>query len=217
MFVVFIKALLVGFLASIPLGPVGILCIQKTLSKGKYSGLLTGLGAALADTVYASMALLSLAFIQNWLAEKKLWVMLVGGIIIMFTGLRIAMRDPLKQFRLRHKGESGSSGRYISELIQGLAINITNPGTVVLLLGCFALVKLNLDKPMQHMPAAALTGVFLGAALWWFALSTLINIFRSKFRLRTIMYINRISGIILAALGFISAVDGIYMMIVPGL
>ena len=94
-----VQGFIVGIGASIPLGPLGILCVQKTLSKGRNSGLITGLGSAASDTFYAGISLLGLAFIQNLIKEQKDWIMLIGGIIIVLIGIKIYLTNPLKQVK----------------------------------------------------------------------------------------------------------------------
>lgn len=204
----FLKALIVGLGASIPLGPVGILCIQKTLSKGRNSGFSVGLGSSIADTFYASLALLSLAFIQSWLYENKLWVMIVGGIIIALFGIRIALKNPVKQIRQPKQGTK----KHVQDLLQGLLFTITNPGSLVLLLALFAFVRIDINQHENHTVSVLLAGVFTGTLTWWSILSTSINAFRKKFRLRQLLYINRISGTVIAVLGLISTMEGIYRM-----
>ena len=93
------KGIIVGIGASIPLGPLGVLCVQKTLSKGRNCGLITGLGASVSDTFYAAISLLGLAFLQNIIDQNMDWVMLLGGIVIAFIGVKIFKTNPIKQIR----------------------------------------------------------------------------------------------------------------------
>ena len=96
------KGFIVGLGASIPLGPLGVLCVQKTLSKGRNCGFITGLGASVSDTFYAAISLMGLAFIQNLIDENIDWVMLFGGFVIMFIGVKIYLTNPIKQIRQKH-------------------------------------------------------------------------------------------------------------------
>jgi threonine/homoserine/homoserine lactone efflux protein len=206
----FIKAIIVGLGASIPLGPLGIMCIQKTISKGRNSGFSIGLGSSLADVFYATIALFSLSFINDFIDQNRPWVMLIGGVIIFFIGLNIAVSNPVRQIR-QPKKSNGS--KHAQEVLQGFAVTISNPGALVLLLGFFALVGIDIgEQYTRYSVVVILAGIFLGTALWWFILSTSINIFRRKFRLRQLLWINRISGTLIALLGLISAAEGLFRL-----
>ncbi|MBQ5530361.1 MAG: LysE family transporter, partial [Bacteroidales bacterium] len=92
----FLKAILIGLAASIPLGPLGIVCIQKSLDKGRWAGFAVGVGSSIADTFYAAIALFSVSFISEFLNRNYDWVMLIGGAIILLIGLQIALKNPIK-------------------------------------------------------------------------------------------------------------------------
>lgn len=210
----FVKAIIVGLGASIPLGPVGIMCIQKTISKGRNAGFALGLGASFADTFYAMLALFSLAFVSDFInkPEHRAWIMLIGGLIICGIGINIALTNPVKQ--IRRPKQSKNSSRHIQDVLQGFAVTISNPGSLVLLLGLFAFVGINTGESYQKFTLSVLlAGVFIGTATWWFTLSTVINIFRNRFRLRQLLYMNRISGIVIAALGLISMAEGLFQIL----
>jgi len=199
----------VGLGASIPLGPLGVLCVQKTLSKGRNSGLFTGLGASVSDTFYAGLSLIGLSFVENLINENRAIVMLVGGIIIALIGLKVYTTNPIKQIR-----QKSSNKRHLEDFVEALVMTITNPGAIFLILGLFAAVGINSSDNAGNISIiTTLWGVFLGTATWWFILTTTINVFRKKFRLKQLMMINRIAGIIIAVLGIISACDGIVKLI----
>lgn len=205
MIITLLKGFIVGLGASIPLGPLGVLCVQKTLSKGRNSGLITGLGASVSDTFYAAISLLGLAFIQEIINENREWVMLVGGIIIVLIGLKIYLTNPIKQIRQKNKNK-----KHVEDFFEALFMTITNPGAIFLILGLLAAVGINIGDGVEKASVVTiLWGVFVGSAVWWFILSTTINIFRKKFRLKQLILINRISGIVIFVLGIISMCDGI--------
>ncbi|MBQ1218830.1 MAG: LysE family transporter, partial [Bacteroidales bacterium] len=124
------KGIIVGIGASIPLGPLGVLCVQKTLSKGRNCGLITGLGASVSDTFYAAISLLGLAFLQNIIDQNMDWVMLLGGIVIAFIGVKIFKTNPIKQIR-----QKKSSKSYVEDFFEAFFMTITNPGSLLLILG----------------------------------------------------------------------------------
>lgn len=210
MFIDFIKGFAVGLGASIPLGPIGIVCVQKTLSKGRNSGFISGLGATLTDIIFAGIALFSLAIIWDFINTQKDWVMMIGGIIVMLFGIKIFFTNPVKQIRQKNRG----STHYWSDFFSSFVMTITNPGAFFLILGAFAIVGIDISSgSSNYIIATILWGVFCGSALWWFALSTGINLFRRKFRLRQLLIINRVSGIIVMALGVITFFEGLYQLI----
>ncbi len=208
----FLKALLVGLTAAIPLGPLGIMCIQRTLSKGRWAGFAVGLGSSVADTFYATIALLSVSYISQFLDRNRIWVMLIGGAIVLCIGLQIALKNPIKDLRRPIAGSLSS--RRARDLLKGFLMTITNPGALVLMLGLFAFFGLDLGDG-SHPEAAGfvLGGIFLGTAAWWFLLSSGISLFRKRFRLRQIIAINRISGILIAVIGLSSLAEGLAQLI----
>ena len=207
----FIKAILIGLGASIPLGPLGIMCIQKTLSKGRWAGFAVGLGSTVADIFYASIALFSVTFINEFLDRNSSWVMLIGGIVIFLIGLQIALKNPIKDLRRPNAGEIKS--RHAQEALRGFLMTITNPGALVLMFGLFAFVRLDLTDATTSSVLLVLAGIFAGTAGWWFLLSSGINLFRKRFRLRQMLIINRVSGILIALIGLASVVEGLVQLV----
>ncbi|MFA7116621.1 MAG: LysE family transporter [Bacteroidales bacterium] len=206
----FIKGIIVGLLASIPLGPVGVLCLQRTLNKGRESGFITGMGSALADTFFAAVALLSLAFVDLFLSKYHNETLIIGGIIVLLFGVSILFKNPIKQIRRPKTSKKGLVGDFFSANF----IVITNPGALFILLGLFAFIGIDTTANETNMLLAiTLLGVFIGASSWWFLLTAIVNHFRNKFRLRQLLYINQISGIIIIVLGMISTFEGLYQII----
>lgn len=201
-----VKGFIVGIGASIPLGPLGVMCVQKTLSKGRISGIVTGLGASITDTIFATFAIVSLALIQNFVNNNETAVLFFGGLAVIAIGLKIFLTNPVKQIR-RSKGGK----KLLEDFISALIMTITNPGAVFLILGLFAFVGLNVDSTSSgEVIFAALLGVFIGTNTWWIILSTSINIFRNKFRLKQLLMINRVAGIVIMVLGFFSVAEGVW-------
>lgn len=210
MLINFLKALIVGIAVSIPLGPVGVLCIQKTISKGQLNGFSLGMGAALADLIFAAISLFSLAIVSEFLAANRAWVLIVGGAVIMVLGFRLLFKNPLALLREKKVKQTGK----LTDGVQGFVITFTNPGALVLMLSAFAFAGINpesFDVPLSMV--VLLSGVFLGEALWWFSISAIVNIFRSKFSLRGLLVMNRIAGALIAACGLVSLFEGIYELV----
>jgi threonine/homoserine/homoserine lactone efflux protein len=212
MLMIFIKGLIVGLGASIPLGPLGVLCIQKTLSRGRASGFFTGLGASVSDTFYSTISLLGLVFIEDLIDSHKAAVLMVGGVVILLIGLKIYVTNPVKQIRQKNK-----KSKHVEDFIEALAMTITNPGSIFLILAMFTAVRFNIADSAVEPRMVILTvlwGIFTGSALWWFTLSTTVSTFRKKFRLRQLIMLNKISGVIIAAIGAISFCEGVFQLIV---
>ena len=204
----FIKAIIIGLGASVPLGPVGVLCIQKTISKGKWAGFSLGLGSTLTDVFYAGAALLSLSFISAFLDSNRPWVMLVGGVIVFVVGIDIALKNPVTQLRQRNRPQAKSN--LFTEALQGFAMTVTNPGALALMIGVFAFVGVKPeDFTSFESISVMILGVAAGSVAWWFLLSSLINLFRNKFKLRQLLILNRVSGGIIALLGLFAAIKGL--------
>lgn len=192
-----IKGFIVGVGASIPLGPVAVTSIQKTLNKGRASGMAVGLGAAVVDTFYATLAILSLTLIQEIIANNRVAVLYLGGVVVMAIGVKTFLTNPVKEIR-----SSRVEKRLWEDFLSAVALTLTNPSTLFLLLGLFTFtgIEVTANSPL-HAILLTLVGLFVGASLWWFTLSTSINLLRDKIRLRQLVAVNRVAGTILAVIG----------------
>ncbi len=206
-----LKGILAGLGASIPLGPVGILVVQRTISKGHKSGFMSGMGAAVADTIYAALAVLSLAFVQRIIGANENWFFIVGGLGIAGLGLKIFLTNPIKQLRQKKQ-----TSRLFEDFISVFLLTIANPGAPFLMLGVFASLGLDIDR-QSGIPniTIVLGGVILGASAWWFFLSWLISRFRQRFRIKQLWYINRIAGLVIMVLGGVVAIKGLFDLLLP--
>ena len=191
-----LKGIIVGISTSAPLGPLGILCIQRTINKGVLSGLISGLGAAFADIIYAAIAGFGISIIANFLKEYQMEIRVLGGIVLLFVGIMIFRSNPIKQVRQQKTQKPNYFGDFVSSLI----ITITNPITIVVFGAVFA--SLGLDDVTTINPIVlTLIGVFSGALMWWLSLTIFVNIFRNKIRLRNLWWINKITGILVSVFG----------------
>lgn len=208
----FLKAIIIGLGASIPLGPLGIVCIQRTLSKGRWAGFAVGLGSSIVDVFYAAIALFSVSFISEFLDRNSDWVMLIGGIIIVFIGIQIALKNPIKDFR--QPKSAATSAKHFQEVLRGFLMTISNPGAIVLMFGLFAFVRLDMDIiTTPYAVFVVLAGILGGGLSWWFVLSGCISLFRKRFQLRGMLIMNRISGTIIALLGLVSVAEGLAQLV----
>ncbi len=192
------KGIAIGLMVSVPLGPMGVLIIQKTLQKGALSGFIAGMGAACADLFYATVAAFGLGFVVNIIQTHELILQLIGGILLMVVGLRIYFSNPLKQIRLKKKvTKKGLLGDFLTLFF----LTVSNPVAIVVFMAVFAGASVFGDAPSMGVELLVLMGVLIGGGLWWYTLSTLVNVFRKKFKLRVLITINRVSGIIITILG----------------
>ncbi len=195
-YLLILKGIIVGISTSAPLGPLGILCIQRTINKGILSGLISGLGAAVADIIYAGIAGFGISIIADFLKEYQLIIRILGGIILLIVGVMIFRSNPIKQVRQ----QKAQKRNYISDFISSFIITFTNPITIVVFGAVFA--SLGLDEVSTLNPIVlTLIGVFSGALLWWLSLTIFVNIFRNKIRLRNLWWINKITGILVSVFG----------------
>lgn len=191
---------MVGLMVSIPLGPMGVLIIQKTLNKGPLAGFVAGMGAATADLFYATAAAFGLGFIMDTVNEHSLALQISGGIFLMFLGMRTYLANPLK--RIKAKKNVSRKG-LIEDFLSLFFLTVSNPVAIIVFMGVFAGISVFGEKPSSLMQSLVLVGVLIGGGLWWYTLTSLINIFRKRFRLRLIVRINKIAGIIIAILGLL--------------
>lgn len=197
-----VKGIIVGLLASIPLGPIGVICIQRTINKGRLSGFLSGMGAATADTIFAAIAGFSLTFVISYIEEKQILFQALGGAIVFVLGIKIFFTNPVRQLR-RHKRKKSN---LVEDYFSVLAVTITNPLAIFLFIALFASLGVVSDNTNWTHSLITTSGVFLGAALWWYILTSLVNTFRTKFRLRQLWWINKLSGAAIFTLGAIAII-----------
>ncbi|HSH51681.1 MAG TPA: LysE family transporter [Bacteroidales bacterium] len=192
-----VKGVIVGFLASIPLGPVGVLCIQRTINKGRVSGLFSGMGAATIDSFFALVAALGLTFIINFIEEQQFFIQLFGGGILIFLGARIFNTNPVRQIR-RHRKKKN---KLVEDFLSVLFLTLSNPLAIFLFVAAFAGIGLVTSKDSSIKSSLIIGGVFIGAMLWWTSLTFFVNLFRKKFRLKQLWWINKIAGILIIVFG----------------
>jgi threonine/homoserine/homoserine lactone efflux protein len=187
-----IKGLIAGLAISAPVGPVNVLCISRTLRKGRVAGIVSGLGAGTADTIYGAIAGFSISFVIEFLIREEFWIRLFGGIALIGIGVHYFLRKPAP---LEEEGGSVHSG-YVTAFL----LNLTNPTVVLSFLA--VLTALGLQKPKSWAENIILvTGIFLGAMLWWIILVATTEHFRDRFNARAMLWMNRIAGIAIGGFG----------------
>ena len=189
-FSLLMKGLLIGCIVSIPLGPMGLLAVQRTLNKGRASGFFSGMGIATADAIFALVAAIGLTFIINFLNEQKLYFQILGGIVVLLIGAKIFIANPIKQLRaLRLKRV-----RPLKDFLSILFLALSNPLTVLMFVAVFAGLKLGGDLTSFGGAFFVVSGIFMGATFSWLFVSLIITHYRKKFRLRAIFWFNKLAG-----------------------
>ncbi len=199
---IFSRAIIVGISASVTVGPVAILCIQRTLSKSRRSGIVSGLGVATADTFLAFLSYIFYSLLQSQIEQYNSLLRVGGGVFVVAVGAYIFLQNPAMQIRRSRSGRSSSWQDFAS--IFGLTL--TNFIMVIpYILAFFAVFKIpSFDASTTGgvlTAVAVLAGFFLGASCWWSGLACVINLFRRKFRPRHLIMINHIAGALIALLG----------------
>ena len=200
----FIKGILMGLLVSAPLGPVGVVCIQRTINRGVKSGFISGLGAAAADTVYAIIAVLGLGFVITFIKEEKYWIQLVGALIIILFAIKIFYTNPAVEIR----NNRNKKNKPLEEFISVFFVTLSNPGVFFAFIAFFAWFNVVGEENAGYFSALVLIGgIFTGALSWWYILSAMINKYRKRIRLKNIWWLNKIMGIIVFICGIIALIE----------
>ncbi|AMM93055.1 LysE family transporter [Peribacillus simplex] len=186
-----LKGLIIGFSIAAPVGPIGILCIRRTLENGRFVGFMSGLGAATADGLYGLIACLSLTVITNYLINQQLWFQLIGGIFLGYLGVKTYKSKP-SNILTKSKNEQN-----IKAYISTFFLTITNPVTILSFIALFSGLGIaNSDIDLMAKLILVL-GVFLGSILWWLFLSIVVSLLKNRINAYSLIIINKTSGLIL--------------------
>lgn len=190
-----ISGLIIGFSVAAPVGPIGVLTIRRTLTEGRISGFVTGMGAAMADTVYGIIAGFGLTAISSFLLTQEFWLKLIGGLFLLFLGIKFFVTKPAS------KAANVQSNGLFNNFISTFFLTVTNPTTILSFLAIFAGLGLGTTKTDYSSSIALVLGVFIGSALWWLILSSIVSYFQSKITPNRLIWINRLSGLIIISFG----------------
>ena len=192
-----LKGMLIGFAIAAPVGPIGLLCIQRTLARGRWSGVLSGLGAASADAVYGCIAGFGLASLAGLLLAWQMELRLVGGLFLLYLGWRTWLTPPAAEQARVRPSRAGLLGDYLSTL----ALTLTNPVTILAFLGIFAGLGLAGGAGNFTAAGALVLGVFAGSLLWWLLLAGGVGLLRGRLSPMGLRWINLASGLLIAGFG----------------
>lgn len=193
-----LRGFIIGFSIAAPVGPIGVLCIRRTLAKGRLSGLVSGLGAATADAIYGCVAGFGLTFISNILVSQQIWLRLIGGAFLCYLGLKTFLSKPAEQAASAEG--NGLVGAYASTFF----LTLTNPMTILSFAAIFAGLGVAGASGNYVSAGTLVLGVFMGSALWWLILSGVADVFRTKLNPHRLRWVNRISGVIITGFGLLA-------------
>ncbi len=191
---IFFKGIMIGFAMAVPIGPIGIICIRKTLTEGRLRGMVIGLGAATADMLYGCIAAFGLTIISSTLVSQRVWIRLIGGALLFFLGIRTFRALPSDpNIPIKNNG-------ILRSYLTTVFLTLTNPMTVFAFLAIFAAVGLG-DGLSYFSAVALVAGVFIGSSLWFLLLSSGVTFFRNKLDLVGLRWVNKIAGILIILSG----------------
>jgi threonine/homoserine/homoserine lactone efflux protein len=211
---VFYRGLVLGLMVAAPVGPIGLLCIRRTIQKGPLSGFATGLGAACADTLFAAVAVLGAVAVLDFMRHYSIFIRIIGGGILLLGAWHTwhdKPKPPVETGRIVQKIIGMAQERWfmgaLKAFLSGLAITLTNPATIfgiLAIVAAFGHIETHLDA------GTLISGIFFGSTLWWFLLSGGVTLVRGHFTESRIVWINRITAVALAVLASGAIASGIH-------
>ncbi|HET9950230.1 MAG TPA: LysE family transporter [Candidatus Eisenbacteria bacterium] len=201
------RGLVLGFSIAAPVGPIGILCIRRTLTEGRAAGFVSGLGAATADALYGCVAAFGLTLVSESLLRGKTWLAWGGGAFLLWLGWRTLVSRPPEAGGPASAVSAGGApaarslwGSWASTFL----LTITNPMTILSFAALFAGMGLGSIAKGPASAFSLVTGVFAGSAAWWFSLSGTVSLLRGRFDAGGLLWVNRVSGAILLLFGLLA-------------
>lgn len=200
----FLQGFLLGFSIAAPVGPIGILCIRRTLASGRLHGLVSGLGAASADACYGLAAAFGLTALSGLLLAWQTPIRLLGGIFLLYLAARIFFsKPPAENAQPVSEKNGGLAGAYFSTFL----LTLSNPMTILSFTAIFAGLGLAAGAGELAHSAALVAGVFTGSAAWWLTLSLGVGLLRARVTPKVMTWVNRASGLVIAAFGLAALVS----------
>lgn len=205
-----LKGLMIGFSIAAPVGPIGVLCIRRTLAEGRAYGFASGLGAATADAFYGTLAALGLTLVSAFLIDQASWLRLIGGAYLCYLGVKTFRSKPAPSYPAQRAGDApgeraaeakgrGLAGAYASTLF----LTLTNPLTIFAFAAIFAGVGAEAAAGNTLGALNVVLGVFLGSSAWWLILVTFTNLFRARLTTTRLVWVNRVSGLLILGFGVV--------------
>ena len=194
----FVRGLVVGLAVAVPVGPIGVLCIRRTLADGRLAGLATGLGAATVDAFYGGIAAFGVTALSGVLLSQQVWIRLIGGLFLCYLGVKTIAAAPAE----RAAATAGPTP--LRAYISAVALTLANPPTILSFAAIFAGLGVGTTSRASLATILLVLGVLVGSALWWVLLSSGVAAVRVRVSPRVLRWINRLSGAMLVAFGVLA-------------
>src|SRR5690554_541519 len=192
------KGIIIGIIVSAPMGPIGILCVQRTLSKGRMHGFVTGMGAMFSDLIYASITLIGMGFVDDLMQTNRALIQFIGSIVIILFGVVIFSTNPLK---ILQPTSNNYEARYYQDFATAFLLTLSNVAIIFLFISLYARFQYSpLDKNWFTF-AVGITSIGVGALVWWTFITTYVSKLKRYFNRQSLKFFNRMMGIILMLLG----------------
>ena len=199
-----LKGFIIGVIVSAPMGPIGILCVQRTLNRGRMHGFITGLGAMVSDLIYATITLIGMGFVHNILEANEQILQYIGSIVIILFGIGIFFTNPLKIIK---PTTSAPETRYNQDFITAFFLTLSNVAIVFLFISLFARFNYSPLDTNWFTLAVGLISIGLGALAWWFFITTYVSKLKRFFNRQALKLFNRTVGTILIIVGVLGLVS----------
>ena len=201
----FLRGLVIGFSIAAPVGPIGVLCIRRTLADGRAAGFFSGLGAATADALYGAVAAFGLTAVSDVLVAQATWLRIGGGLFLCYLGIKTFLASPPAEPTAA--GAAGLAGAYLSTL----ALTLANPTTILSFVAIFAGFGAAARADSYTGAAVLVVDVFLGSALWWLLLSGGVGRLGRRLTPATLVWINRGSGLLIGGFGILALASALIL------
>ena len=195
-----IGGLMVGLMIAMPVGPVNILCIHRTIEAGWKSGVISGLGAAVADMLYGAVAGFSITLVVQFLVREQFWIRFFGGILLVVIGIWYIFKRP-EALDARTEERASAYADWRSTFL----LTLTNPTTVLSFIALLAALGMG-NSRHWWLTVFLVAGIFCGSMLWWLVLSSIVNFFRGRFNDRVLLSMNRFAGLLICGFGILAIV-----------
>lgn len=201
----FLQGIIIGLTLAVPVGPISLLCIRRSIADGRLHGIVSGLGVATADSLYAAVAVLGLTAISGIIIAQQLFFRIFAGLVLIVIGVKVFLSVP------QEPGENDGHESYPKDFLSMLAIALANPLTILFFLVVLPGFGVVLGGSSFFTSAEFVLGIFSGSAAWWIILCGAVGSVRSSLSTRTLQLINRISGVLIFCFGI-----GTLLLIVLG-
>lgn len=204
---VLMRGFAIGVLISAPMGPIGMLVIQRTLDKGRWPAFFTGIGASISDLFYCILTGAGIAFITDFIASQQLWLQLLGSVAIAVFGIYLFRKNPTRRQMARK--DVPEANTYWTDTVTGFLLTVSNPLILFFIIGLFARFNFLLPEFRYYHYVSGYISIGVGALSWWFLVTYLVNKMRAHFNVRSLYLVNRIIGSLLIAFALIGTVTAI--------